>query len=189
MDKGQTSRHTKSEIDLLKKTFGGESYELYALRNLLWQFPLTEKDKKHLNFKPEVLKLLKQLLLPKNHSEIPISHVTNQQNLWMNLNYIKDFSPQGANYHFEAHDILIRFVEQQFHQLVTGTESKDIILEELPLETGSIREEQRFINMMAYHKICTYLTGRINEIFTFANTPDELTPEQQKAKELANSTE
>lgn len=191
MDKGQTNRFSKGDIFLFKKTFGGEdSPVLYALRNLLWQFELTAEDRKHLDFKGDVLELLKKSILPTNNSDVPISPVSNQQNVWMNLAYVKDFSPQGANYHFQAHDILMQYLKQQFHQLVTGTEpkSRKIVLEDLPTETGGL-EETRFVNMMAYHKICQYLTGRINEIQTFANYPEEETEEQKKTKEKKNSTQ
>lgn len=181
LDTKQIDKYSNGELELIKKIFGGDSPNLITLRNILYQYKNTEV----LELSEDEVKLLKKILLPENSPETPLNWILN---MYQGLKEIRNFSPEGALIHIEANDILVDYIKQQFNEVVHGVQGH-ILLEELPLENGSLKDNDRFIRMLAYHNICSYIESRIAEIKSKANPPFELTPEEQKKKELQNSVE
>lgn len=183
-DQKQTDKYSKGEIELIVKRFGGDNPTLYVLRNALYQFPLTVAERKMLEFSDDEKRLLKKILLPQNSPEHPLGWTLN---MYQSLKEIRGFSGEGALIHIKANDILIEYIKQRLNWILGEETTSKIIFEELPLEKGSLDPEQRFIDMLAYHNICSYVEGRILEIKGRANPEPELTEEEKRKKAKQNS--
>ena len=178
-DPQQLDKYSKGELELIAKLFGGDSPTLYVLRNALHQYSLTTAERKLLEFSEDGKALLKKILLPENSPDTPFGWTLN---MYQCLKPISNFSPEGAEIHIKANDILIAYIKQRLDWIIGEETTSKVVLEELPLEKGSLNPEERFINMLAYHQICDYINGRVAEIKGRANPQVELTPEQQKEK-------
>ena len=183
-DQKQTTRFSAGEIELIKLTFGGDGRVLNALRTLLWQEEV--EDKSLLEFSPEVLTLLKKVLLPTPSMDIPLFQ---NLSLYQGLSVIRDMNPLVADLHIQANDILIQYLKQQFNELVTGDAGEGVILSRLPTSsTGSDQKEGRFVNILAYHNIGGYIEGRIHQLQSLSKPTVALTRQQQREKDRQNST-
>ncbi len=186
-DPKQIDKYSEGEIELLEKMFGGDNPTLYVLRNALYQYELTKDERALLDFNPDEQKLLVKIFLPKNSPETPIGWTLN---MYQSLTEIKNYAPEGAFIHIKANDILITYIAERLNEILAKGEVKNkIVLEGLPLEHEPYDKEERFINMLAYHNICAYISGRILEIKARANLPVEPTEAEKKAKAQKDSTQ
>jgi len=185
MDTNQKMRYSKDEVELITKTFGGDTRALYALRDLLWQFELTPEQTELLKFSDDVIKLLKKVLLPENNPDVPIFQ---QVSMYNSLMKIREYNPEPAVLHIKANDILIEYITAQFEKLTTGSTQSTLVLEDLPKPLGVDQDELRYVNMLAYHNIGAYIEGRIQELQILSTPVVEETPEEKAKREAANST-
>ena len=181
----QTMFYSDDELSLIKAVFGGESLALDALRNLFLQFELIKEEAKALkNLSEETLAVIKKTFLPEWNREEPLFQ---QRSMYSSLIKVREYNFEPSMFHIHANDILIDYVKQQLNCL-EGKEDNRIILQDLPKPMGCDQDELRFINILAYHNICIYIEGRINELTGLANPPKEETEEEKKLREAKNST-
>lgn len=175
------SRHSEKDIEVLKKLFGKNLARFNALRNLLYQFELSKEERSLLDLKPQEYAVLKQFFLPVKLKDAPL---WKQTDMWTPLLKIREWSPDISELHILAQDTLIDYVKQQFTELVTGKQSKEINFDELA--TKGIGQE-RFINMLTYQGIGAYIEGFCEDLWNRSNPPKQETKEEQ-AKRLAQSS-
>lgn len=187
LDPSQTIRYSEAEKALIKKCFK-DSPTLYALRNLFWDFELSENDKKLLNFQPDELTLIKKVFLPDIAPDIPLNQQVDftADPLLENLHQM---NPALAMIMMDANVLMEEYLTQQFRKLVNGEYEGGIVLKDLKKKLGVDQDEIRHINMLAYKSIRSYIDTRVYELRHFANPPEEPTPEQQKEKQRKDSTQ
>lgn len=166
------SRHSEKDIDVLKKLFGKNLARFNALRNLLYQFKLSEAERSLLDLKPQEYAVLKQFFLPVKIKDAPL---WKQTDMWTPLLKIREWSPDISELHILAQNTLIDYIKQQFTELITGTEGTEIIFDEL--STKGVGTE-RFINMLAYQGIGAYIEGFCEDLWNRSNPPKEKTKEE-----------
>lgn len=187
MDKGQTIRYSEAEKALIKKTFQSDLV-LFALRNLFWQLDLTEAERKSLDFQPDQLALIRKVMLPDIEREVPLGQQADET-LDPLLDQLFQMNPALACIMMDANDLRIQYLEQQYEMLTSKEFGQpNITLKDLKQNLGKGMDETRHVNMLAYKSIKNYIDGRINEFYYFANPPVQLTPEQQKEKQLKDSS-
>lgn len=184
MDKNQTIRYSTAELELAKKSFGGEGQLLYAVRDLFYQFDLTENQKKLLKLMNENEKrFVKKFLLPDLDPDVP---VTVQADLYTNLLKTREMNPGIAYLHILANDLFIQYFSQQYIELETG-ERKELSLRDLRRPIGIDQQETRFVNMLAYNSIVGYIQGKMNELYSLANQKEETEEERKKRLKMDSS--
>lgn len=177
MDKNQKMRWSKGEIELMKRTFGEEGQEVYKIRDVLLQL-----SSEPMELNEEVKTLLKKNLLPSLESDVPMLQ---QADLYFSLVRIKELNPGVAALHIEAKDIQNEYLQQQLAVLFGESNETGIKLTELR-ESGDKTQEERFVEMVAYFDIITYVESRLNEFIVMANQKEE-TEEELKKKAIINS--
>lgn len=185
MDINQTSRFSKTEMELIKATFV-EDKILYAIRKVFFQFELAESDKELLKtLTPALLDILRKFFLPEPIADTPILQ---QADLYFSLSgKIKEINPAVAELQIEAEDLKIAYLEQQF-SILTGYEVPQVIsLADMKVK-GNKSQEERYVNMLAYLSLTNaYVDSCLNGLKTLANKKED-TPEEQKKKATANSS-
>lgn len=182
IDPKQQMRYSKSEIELLKITFK-DKQRIYAVRNFLWQFDLTDEEKEMLKLPEEVKPLIKKVFCPEPVNDVPVFQ---QVDLYTSLYKIREMQPGLAYLHILANDILVDFISGKVNELLTG-EVKDFNLNDLVRPTGKGEEETRVVNMIAFHNIEAYIEGRVNELLLLTKDEEVETPEEKEKRLKANS--
>ena len=169
---------------MIKNTFIGEKL-LYAVRNVLFQFVLSDDDKTLLKeLTSEVLAVIKKFFLPNLDINAPLGL---QADSYFPLIAIQQMNPALAVLHIEIKDLQVQYLEQRM-EILSGNLliDKEIILQKLKNKTDS--EEKRFINLLAYLHICSMIDAQLNNIKIIANTKEE-TEEEKKERLIKDSAE
>lgn len=180
-------RYSEEDKELIRKVFKNQEV-IISLRKLFWQLPLTEVDKKMLEFNADTLRLIKKIVLPDIEADVPISSQTDvvSDPLLDNLSHM---NPALACIMMDANDIRVAYLEQQFSKLINGFDAEDtIILKDLRKKLSVEQDEIRHINMLAYKAICKDMDRLPYTLYTHANPAPELTEAQKKEKAQKDST-
>lgn len=187
-DKDQVFIYNDAELEVIKNTFAENDELLYAIRNVFFQFPLTDGQKVLIKngVTPEVLNVLKKRILPDPAPEFPINQIPTI--LSTLTNDLKSRTVEDLIPLFEAKDIEIKYLEQQF-KLLSGdavVDENSIILSELskidlnnPIKTHS--------NLSAYLFILGYVDPMLGFIKSIAGNKGE-TIENQKKRMMRDSS-
>ena len=179
MDKDQPGILTKTEVELIRDTFGGDEGTefLYQIRNVFLQFP-TKKTKV---LGANALSVIRKYILPELNHDLPIM---SQSDLYFTLDNIKNIPPEVAFLHIKAMDKMVGYIESRF-LVLEGQEDTSVTLTSLK-ERGDKTDEERFTDIIAFQNIVAYLESSFNRLRTVANAKEE-TVEEREARELANS--
>lgn len=182
MLKEQKGRFSKDELELMRNTFGDNDDLLYAVRNFFYGFDV-DKDQLLL-VNPKVMKLLEKSLLAVPEPEAPIYQMADP---YLNLVKIQEMNPAVAILHIKAKDKQMAYVRQMF-ELLKGDAVKAEEYIDFPAlkEAGGKDEETRYIDMLTYLGLMSYIDGRFQELQTLANKKDE-TDEEKAKRTLQNS--
>lgn len=188
-DKDQVFIYNDAELEVIKNTFAENDELLYAIRNVFFQFPTTDGQKVLIQngVTPEVLNVLKKRILPDPSSEFPINQIPTILSTFTNdlkSRTVEDLIPL-----FEAKDIEIKYLEQQFRVLQgekIDVTVPTIILSELskidlndPMKTQS--------RLSAYLFILGYVDPMLGFIKSIAGNKGE-TIENQKKRMMRDSS-
>lgn len=176
MDKGQNARFSKSEMEALKASFKDNEVVL-AVRNVLLQLPAKE-----FHLSPEVLQILRKIILPELSGDVPVGRQSDGQ---APLIGIRDALPEMALQQIKANDICIKYLSERLEALA-GNEVKGVSLSLLP-QAGEKTDNERLIDMLAYLHLVKYVENCANQIWLIANT-EEMTEEEKKKKAEADSS-
>jgi len=187
MDKGQTMRWSKGEVELFKNTFSGEKGEelLIQVRDVLMQF--TEEVPK---LSVDVLTLLEKMILPELTSNLPIGFQADIYNALAGTPDragIKDIHPEVAIMQIKVQDLVYDYLGQRMDVLYGEKANYPINLVEMKNKMNKT-DDERLISMLAYLFLeHGYIEGSLIAIKTIANQK-ELTPEEQEKQKKMNST-
>lgn len=171
---------SKGELALLKKVFAGNDELLYAVRNVLLQFPLSEQEQAMIKTEitPEVFALIKKRLYPEPNPDLPL---TQQGDIYQTLtNDLKTKTVEEMAPLFDAKQLEVDYLDQQFARLKDIDAPEDIRFDAL----ASLRDKspyQRYVDTTARNFLLGYIDPMLNNLKVLAGTKDE-TPEQQQAR-------
>lgn len=180
-------RITDAEFGLLKNTFSDNEMLVKAIRKVFFQVKLTEEEAvvfaSAVSSKPEVIALLRKLLLPTIDADAPLHQVID---LWLTVN-IREKTPDQSYCELLARDVLISYLEQQFGQ-IEGAKAKktDISLEKLTnLSEKSPLEAH--VNILARNTAINHIEQQLSQILILAGRKEE-TVEETKERLQKDST-
>ena len=184
-DQKQTSRFSKAEMEIIKNTFQNEGL-IYAIRNVFYQFPLSDNDQSQLKNLPATgLAIIKKIFLLNISPDAPL---TFQVDSYFPLIAIQQMNPAMAILHIESKDLQVEYLQQRYDELYGNELSgKKIILTDLK-EKVNKNEQTRYIEMLAYLHLCSTIDDRLNTLKIKANAKEE-TEEEKKARQAKDSTE
>lgn len=179
MDKGQTTRYSKDEQEVIKSTFGNNEELFYELRSLLLGFT----DKLSVELSGQAIKVLKKFILPELTGDVPVKM---QNDLYLSsLRGIGEMPPELATIQIRAVDVGAEYLERRFEVLSGGTDTGQK-LEDFP-KKGDKDAEQRLIDMIAYKVSVNYIEFCLSQIQEIANVIEE-TEEEIRKREIKNSS-
>lgn len=185
-EKDQYFIFSEAELSLIKNTFSDNDELLYAIRNVLLQFPLSDGQKATLSvgLNENVIKVLRKRIIPELAPTYPLGQLpsiltTLTQEL--KVKDIEEMTPQ-----FVAKQLEIDYLEQQFAKL----EGKDVEEVIKLANLGTIRgktPDERYVEMTAYLFLLGYIDPMLGMIKNLAGDKNE-TPEEQKKRLTRDSS-
>jgi hypothetical protein len=184
-EKDQYFMFSSNELSLIKNTFSENDELLYALRNVLLQFPLSDGQKAIISSQvnPDIIAVLKKRILPEISGAFPLGQLPSI--LTTLTQDLKQRSEEDMAAQFDAKQLEIDYIEQQFDEL-EGKGKGSILLKDLATLKGKSSHKQ-FIDMTAYLFLLGYIDPMLAMIKNLAGTKDE-TPEQQKKRLTRDSS-
>lgn len=170
-------RISELELGVIKNTFADNVELLKAIRKVFWQEELVGFDKQaidSLRSKPEVLKILRKLVLPTLEGDAPIHQVID---LWMTLD-IKNKTPEAVFLDAKARDILIKYLDEQL-KVIEGESKPTIKFNSLHGVDGKT-EEQVYIDLVVRNTILSHTEMQINQLLILAGKKDESVEETKE---------
>lgn len=125
-DKDQKMRFNNAELSLTKAVFADNEELIFAIRKVMYQFPLNESEEKIIKdtMNPSVHALIKKFFLPELEPDAPLFQLTDMVNtlsLDMKAKGVEDMLPL-----FDAKEIEITYLAQRLEEL-EGKEVKDTL--------------------------------------------------------------
>jgi len=180
-EKGQYFIYSEAELSLIKNTFAENDELLYAVRNVLLQFPLSVPQQAMLSsqLNENVIAVLRKRLLPDLAGTFPLGQLPS---LLTTLNdNLKVLSPAEMKPHFAAKILEVEYLAQQFDVLEGKDPVSDvsISLERLG-EMHTKTADEQFADMTAYLFLLGYIDPMLGMIQNLAGTKEETADEQKK---------
>jgi len=178
MQKGQTGRYSKTEVDIIKSAFAGNEDILYEVRDVLMGF----RNELSVTFNTEVLDVMKKFILPEISSDVPL---VKQSDLFIKLEIIHDLPLDAAILHLEARDVAIDYLRDRFNVLSGGKNERKIT----DFLIRDVEPEERYKNIIAYQFLATtgnWIESRVYEMEALSLYKEET--EEEKKKRLAQNS-
>jgi len=185
-DKNQVLFFSESELTLIKNVFGDNDELLYAIRNVLLQFPLSKAEQEMIDAQitPEVYAVIKKRIFPYLNPDAPLSQLGDYRSLL--TEDLKNKGPEELAPLFAARMLEMRYIEQQLAQLI-GLETVN------PIQLNDLRSLEdkddftRYVEAKAYLDILGYVDPQLNHLKVIAGTKSE-SIEKQKDRLTRNSS-
>lgn len=182
LDKGQTGRYSKADLEVLKRAFTDNEELLYEVRDILMGF----KQELSNPLNGDVITVLKKFFLPEVSPDVPLGR---QNDLYVGMDYLKNFPPVSVADHLQARELAIDYLKERFNCLV-GCASKRKVSDFLNRDLGT---DERYKNFLAYKFLVTgtepgerHIESRVYEIEALCMVKEE-TEEEKKQKQAKNS--
>lgn len=176
----------EAELRLIKATFADNDDLLYAIRKVLLQFPMTEKEKEAVKTQvtPEVWAIVKKRINPDIDEDAPfgqIGDIYHTARTKLESKGVEEMQP-----HFDALKIVVDYLNQQFEYL------KDINMPTFAaIQLDSLKEitsnhYSNYVNHTARNFLIGFVDSMLFMLKGIAGQKEE-TPEQQKERITRNS--
>ena len=188
-DPNQKIRFTDSDLTLMKALFAGNDELFYAIRTVMFQLPLTERQvdilKESMN--DEVSALLHKVFIAGLDPDSPLFQMTH---LALSLGAeIKGLSPEGAWPFIKAKKIEGDFMLQQLDALKNPGKKPKIVLEDLiKLDYPESKMEEAFVNITAWNFLLNFIDSQLQQTKYLAGRTEE-TIEQTKERMKRDSSQ
>lgn len=185
-EKDQYFIFTEAELSLIKNTFSDNDELLYAIRNVLLQFPLSDGQKATLSvgLNENVIGVLRKRIIPELAPVYPLGQLPSILTTLTQELKAKDANEMAPQ--FIAKQLEIEYLEQQFQKL-EGKDNEEVIkLKDLGTIIGKTPDEQ-YVEMTAYLFLLGYIDPMLGMIKNLAGAKDE-TPEEQKKRLTRDSS-
>lgn len=180
-------RFNNAELSLVKGLFAGNEDLLYALRKVLLQFSISEKEEIMLKgaINDTTFALIKKFFSPNLDPESPLFQMTD---MYLGLgSEIKALDPVNAWPFIRAKELEIAYINQQMDVLENVSEAKKpkIVLADLTKVT-KVTEEDAWVNISARNFILSFVDSNVHQIKVLAGSQEE-TVEQTMERLKKNS--
>lgn len=180
-DKDQQLMFNKDELRLIKSVFGDNDELLYAIRKVLLQFPLTDKEKEALRTQltPEVYAVVKKRIFPDLDPDAPFGQLGDFfQTLSQDLN---SKGVEEMRERFAAKDLQIQYLDQQFSVLkdIDAPIAELLRLDDMKRLKGK-DDISRYVDTISRNFLLGYVDGLLNMLKVLAGTKEETVEEQQE---------
>ena len=183
MDKGQTLRYSKAEIELINNFTQSREDAVVILRNHFLQLELTDEQKTFISsLNADFYKVIYKTVIPELVADVP---VTQEATLYSRLTMLDQIHPEVAIIQIQANDIFINYCKQQFNALTV--DSTPTIVLNLLCNPVECTNDERVTNLIAYNNIVPLVEQRLNQLTALSPKP-VLTEEEIKARDLADSS-
>lgn len=177
-DPSQTMRFSADELGLIKGLFAGNDDLLFAVRNVMYQFPVSDGDREILKgaLNDKVLALLKKVFVPELDPDAPIFQLTH---MGLSLGAdVKTLSPEGAWPFIRAKEIEVKYLEQQLQALkdigAGAGRGPQIVLENLiKLDASSTNADDAYVNVTAWNYLLSFIDSHIQQMKFLAGLKSE----------------
>lgn len=183
MDKGQISRYSKAELQVLKSAFTGNEELLYEVRDVMLGF----RNKLSNPLRPELLEVLRKFLLPEISADVPLGR---QSDLYPALDYLKNFPSDAVLTHLQGRELAQDFLKERFGVL-EGKKSDWKVTDFLDRDKGT---DERHKNFLAYAFLVQgsqpgerHIESRIYEIEALCLQKEETEEEKKKRLEKGSN--
>ena len=188
-DKDQKMRFNKAELSVIKGLFAGNEDLLFAIRKVLLQFALSERDEVivHRAITRETFPLIKKFFLPDLDPEAPLFQMTD---MWLGVQGDLKQPVDLSWPYIEAKELEIKYINQQLNQLLdlaTGNALKpaEIRLSELtkigakPTTKAALEnfQEKIWVNLNARNYILSFVDSNLQQIKFLAGLKEETVEE------------
>lgn len=176
--KGQLFIYNDKELELIKNTFSENEDLLYAIRNVLLQFPLSDLDKQNLKLlNDDVVAVIKKRIFPQIDSEAPLTQLSD---MYQTLNEdLKTKSIEEMDLLFEAKILEVDYLTQQF-SILRGLNVEEVIkLDELANLKGK-NSSLRFIHTKARNFLLPFVDSMLMLLKNIAGSKNETVEETKK---------
>jgi len=183
-EKDQYFIYSEAELSLIRNTFAENDELLYAIRNVLLQFPVSDGQKAILSsqMNEDILNVLKKRLLPTLAGDFPLGQLPSL--LTTLTEDLKVLNAKEMEDKFTSKLIEINYLEQRFRVLETGEEQENSLnLNEM----SKIDQDYAYANISAYLFLLGYIDPMLGMIKNIAGQKDE-TPEEQKKRLTRDSS-
>jgi hypothetical protein len=179
-EKDQYFIFSEAELSLIKNTFSDNDELLYAIRNVLLQFPLSDGQKATLSvgLNENVISVLRKRIIPELAPTYPLGQLPSILTTLTQELKAKDANEMAPQ--FIAKQLEIEYLEQQF-QVLEGRASTEQVIKLADLGTilGKTPDEQ-YVEMTAYLFLLGYIDPMLGMIKNLAGSKDETAEEQKK---------
>lgn len=185
-EKDQYFIFSEAELSLIKNTFSDNDELLFAIRNVLLQFPLSDGQKATLSvgLNENVISVLRKRIIPELLPTYPLGQLPSILTTLTQELKAKDANEMAPQ--FLAKLVEIRYLEQQFQRL-EGKDIEEVIkLKDLGELEGKNPDDQ-YVEMTAYLFLLGYIDPMLGMIKNLAGDKNE-TPEQQKKRLTRDSS-
>lgn len=188
-DKDQKMRFNNAELGQVKALFADNEDLLYAIRKVLLQARLTEKEEVMVRsaVTKKTFPLIKKFFLPDIDPDAPIFQLTD---MYLGLGAdIKSLSPEGAWPFIRAKELEIEYISQQLAVLedMTSEVKPKVVLADLTKVTKTSDSEDIWVNINARNFLLSFIDSNVQQIKLLAGSKDE-TVEQTKERLRKDST-
>ena len=178
----------KDELRLIKNVFSENDELLYAIRKVLLQFPLSDKEREMIKTQvtPEVYKIVKKRIFPDLDPDAPFGQLGD---IYQTLtNDLQTKGPEEMESRFMAKELECQYLEQQFTVLkdIDAPVAQVIVLDDLK-KLNNKSGFSSFVDTMARNFLLGYIDSLLNMLKTLAGVKEE-TPEQQQERLTRNSS-
>ena len=188
-DSKQKMRFSDSDLGLMKSLFAEDDSLFYAIRKVMYQFPLDETERELIekSYNPEVAYILKKTFNPDLDPDSPVHQLTH---LGLSLGAdIKGLSPEGAWPLLRAKKIEIDYINQQLEIVGKLDKKPKIVLDDLiSFEGSTAKAEEEFINVTAWNWLLSFIDSNLQQLKFFAGQKTE-TVEETKIRLGRDSTQ
>lgn len=161
-----------ADLSLLKKTFSENDDLLYAIRNVMLQFPLTEaeKDMMRTQVTPEVYRLIKMKLYPEVDPSAPLTQLADlHQTL---TNDLKVKTPEEMEPIFEAKMTEMAYLKQQVAAIADLDAAQPLKLDDMRLREGMSAREA-FVATSVRNFILGFVDPMLRDLKVLGGASDE----------------
>ncbi len=183
-DKDQLLFYSEAEFALFKAVFADNEDLLYIVRKVMYQFPLSEEDKRRFRaqISPETIKLLRKAIKPEIDDSYTIGNVNELNNL-LNDDF-RTKSPEQMGHIFKAHKLILDYLDQQLETLSDLDKIPKLLLDKMK-EINPKKLEDTWVGNRARNYILAWIDEKFKFIRSNAGIKGE-TPEELKARLIRN---
>ena len=178
-------RFTDDEIEVIKGHFANDDKALKIIRKVFYQIPLTDSEKEmkeDLFSKPEVMRVVRKILLPEITGDEPVNMVVD----WWKVLQVKQNTPEQADCYLDSRQLSIDYVAQQLEVLDSTRERGAIDFDGLLKKDEDTKA--RYVNFISRNEIIDQIEGGLTQLMVLAENKGAKEIIEQMQKQIQQNS-